>query len=589
MFHAYILLIILAASITLLIWGRWRYDIVAATALMLALFTGAVPYSQAFSGFANPAVITVACVMVISFAISQTGYIHQFSQRLLKKNMSTPMQIAILTAVAMTLSAFINNVGALALIMPLAIQNCIKRNLAPSLVLMPIAVGAGLGGLITEFGTPPNILISGFRQELSGHPFGIFDFTPVGLIVAAVGLLFIILIGWRLLPKNKRNAEASGLFQIEDYITEIKVPAQSPAVDCSIQQLRKMTDQRIEVIGMIRKKRKKWSIKSSELIQANDILLISGSHDDIQQLFGVAKLDLVSNSQVSSELLQSKSMDLAEAVVIQSSRAEGRSANSLRLLSRFRVNLIALAREGKAFKSRLHNVVFKAGDVVLLQGETEDLNNAIQWLSLLPLHARNIQVGIPRLAFLPILLFVLAIIATWLHLLPLQIAFATVILLLVISNWLPLRKAYESIDWSIIVLLACFIPIGIALQTTGGTEWLSHHLLNLLGGAPSWVVIGCLLLVTMTLSDFMNNAATAIVMAPLAASLAHNLYAPVDPFLMAVAVGSSCSFLTPIGHQNNTLIIGPGGYRFMDYVRFGLPLELVILVISVPAIMWIWH
>ena len=587
-FAPYTILIVLFITMVLFIWGRWRYDVVALIALMISVAVGAVPFSKVYSGLSNFAVITVACVMVLSQAITRSGILNQLVRKITFLSKHPVLYLGSLCLITAILSAFMNNVGALALMMPVAIKTAIDQKRSPSLVLMPIALASALGGLTTVIGTPPNLLISSYRQELTGHPFAMFDYSHVGVLVALVGILFIVLVGWRLIPGRKAPKRAEDIFQVQDYITEIKVPETSSVIDKTVREFEKLLKGDYVLIGLIRNKRKRLVLQPSQRLRENDILIVESSPDVLQQLLHLGKLELVGDKKISSETLQSDDVTTIEAVVPQASRIEGRSSESIRLRSRFRINLLAIAREGKPFKQRLHQVKLKAGDVVLLQGPTDGLQENTASLGFLPLVQRGLHVGGKRRALLPLFIFIFAIIMAATRLLPIEVAFGGAVLLMILLNVLPVRSLYESIDWPVIILLAAMIPIGDALQTTGGTALISHYFTTISGQASPIIILALLFIVTMTLSDFMNNAATTVVMAPIAASIAQALKLNVDPFLMTVAIAASCSFLTPVGHQNNTLVIGPGGYKFFDYIRMGLPLEIIVIAIALPLILWAW-
>lgn len=585
----YVIIIILVLTMALFIWGRWRYDIVALIALFIATAAGAVPLSQIYTGLPNPAVITVACVMVISQTLTRSGVLNKFINKLDVLTENQTLHIASLSFIAMILSFFMNNVGALALMMPIAIKTAIKHKRSPALLLMPIGFASGLGGLTTIIGTPPNLLISTYRYEITGHAFSMFDYFPVGILVALAGFLFIVLIGYRLLSsERKAPSNASDLFQIADYIFEVKVTSKSAILEKTNQQLRKEMDVDYALVGIIRSGQKRLSGISKIPFERGDILIIQATTETLQEFMRVTKTLLATDKPITDESLRSTDVNVIEAVVPQGSRVEGRSAHKMRLRSRFSINLMAISREGKPFKNRLNHVNLKSGDVLLLQGPSDSIQDNIVSMGFVPLIERDIQVKTSWKMYLPFLVFLVAIVVTALQWIPVQAAFGGAVLIMVVFNMIPARMLYESIDWPVIILLAAMIPIGSALQTTGGTaliaSWLSQSATHL---SATWVMV-ILMVITMTISDFMNNAATAIVMAPIAASLANTLGVSIDPFLMGVAVASSCSFLTPVGHQNNTLVMGPGGYRFTDYLRLGLPTEIIVLAVSVPSILWIW-
>lgn len=584
-----VLFLILGGTLGLFIWGYWRYDIVAAIALLACLVVGAIPYSDAFKGFSNPAVITVACVMIITEAINRSGVMDFVVKRLTPITQNAVLHIAALTFLAAIMSAFMNNVGALALLMPVAIRTASKSKRSPSLVLMPLALGSALGGLCTSIGTPPNLLISNFRQQITGHPFSMFDFSPVGSVLALVGVVFIVIIGWRLIPLRRKSADQTeDMFHIQDYITEIRVTEASNLVDKTIRELENLVEGDIAILGLIRNKRKKLVFQYNEFLHAGDIVIVEASHVDLEKLLQAGKLELVGGREISKEVLKSDEVAVVEAVVPPGSQIEGRSSFSMRLRTRFHINLLAISRRGTAFKQRLSKVVLQAGDIILLQGPAETLRENIVSLGLLPLVERGVEVGIKKRALVPFLIFFVAILMAAFGIAPVQITFGGAVVFLVITNAMPVRKLYSSIDWPVIVLLGAMIPVGGALQATGSTDLIAKFVLAHAGHYSPIVILGILMVITMTLSDIMNNAATAVVMAPIGISIAQGLNVNSDPFLMGVAVAASCSFLTPIGHQNNVLVMGPGGYKFMDYFRVGIFLEIIILVIGLPMIAYVW-
>ncbi len=590
MLTEYSIFAILLVTLGLFVWGHWRYDVVAAIALMAAVFVGAVPFRQAFTGFSNPAVITVAAVMIMTQAITRSGLVDYAVNRLAPVTNGRPLlHIASLTVIAAVLSAFMNNVGALALVMPIAMQTAAKSGRSPSLVLMPIAFGSILGGMTTMIGTPPNILISTYRREVLGQPFAMFDFTPVGLGLTIIGIIFIVLIGWRLIPKARLGHRAlEDVFQIEDYITEVLVPEESPLIHKTLRDLEELTPGEFQVLGLIRGKRKFLNIAPTEVLRKGDIVIIEAASSELEQLVNAAKLELVGSKGVTTDQLQSKNVDLIEVAVIPGSRIEGRTPQRIRLRSRYGINLLAISRQGEPFRQRLKNVKLQAGDVLLLQGNHDTLTETAAEIGFLPLAKRELRIGMKKNVLLPIGIFFIALCVTSFKLLPVSIAFAGAVLMMLITNVIPIRTVYDSVDWSILVLLGAMIPVGNALQTTGGTQLIANWIASVAGALPPSAILAIVMVVTMTLSDVMNNAATAVVMAPIAVSIAESLGYNVNPFLMAVAVGASCAFLTPIGHQNNTLVMGPGGYHFGDYWRMGLPLELLIIITGLPLIMWFW-
>lgn len=584
-----IIVAVLLSALALFIWGRWRYDVVALSAMLIVAIAGLIPPAEVFAGFGHPAVITVATVMIISQALTNSGAVDTLGKQLGAIQDRPVLLVAVLTGIVTLCSAFMNNVGALALFMPVALQLCHRAKRSPSELLMPLSFSSLLGGLITLIGTPPNIVIATYRERLIGEPFGMFDFTPVGLGVAIVGVTFISVMGWRLLPATRRSSTKEGtLFDIDAYITETRLPEKSKLVGKALRELEKLGKGDVAILALVRGKRRLLAPGPFELLKADDVLILEGHSDALKTLVDDTGLEMFGSQTVTAEDLSSERVGMFEAVVSPGSRIEGRSAASLQLHERFGVNLLAISRQGESIRQRISRVTFRVGDVLLLQGEAKTMGDTLALLGCLPLAQRNIKLGHRRRVLPATLIFSVAILLTASGLLPAHLAFTAAVLVLVLTNLLSLREAYASIDGPIIVLLGAMIPVGQALETTGATRLFATQLVAITSGLPHWGILAIMIITAMALSDVINNAATAVIMAPIAASVATALDHPVDPFLMAVAVGSSCTFLTPIGHQSNTLVMGPGGYAFGDYWRMGLPLGILVVLTTVPLILRFW-
>ena len=581
---------ILVALFVLFVWGRWRYDIVAFLALLAAVVAGVVPFADAFRGLGHPATVTVALVLVMSRALTNSGAVDLIARhvRLSAKRLS--LHIGALSSLGAGLSAVMNNVGALALLMPVVMQAAAKAKQSPAVVLMPLSFGTILGGLVTMIGTPPNIIIATFRDKTAGEPFSMFDFTPVGASVAIAGLVFIAVAGWRLIPPQRRKKlSAQELFDLEDYVSEARVPEGSDAAGKTVHEIEELTgDIDAAIVGVIRKGRRGFGVARREPVEVGDLLVIEAGPENIGKFMTQLKLEVVGVEGSRANLLRADDVTLMEAVVPPRSRIERRSANAVRLRSRYGVNLIAVSRQGAPIRERLRTLLLEAGDVLLLQGDADRLPEVIAAIGCLPLAERRLQLGKGRQAWLCAGLFAAAIGAAAAGLAPFPITLSLAVVAVALLKIVPPREIYESVDWPVILLLAAMIPVGEALETTGATGLIASAIVDLGAGVSPIVMLALLMVVTMTLSDIMNNAATAVVAAPIAVAIAAQLGLDPDPFLMTVAVGASCAFLTPIGHQNNMLIMGPGGYHFGDYWRMGLPLEALIVCVSIPMIVWVW-
>ncbi|SFO74469.1 Di-and tricarboxylate transporter [Ectopseudomonas composti] len=592
--------VILVASMGLFIWGRWRHDVVAIAALLACVIAGLVPEREAFAGFGHPAVITVACVLVLSHGLQRTGAVNRLAQRLLPSGAGVLPSIAALTSLGALLSAFMNNVGALALLMPIALQIAARLELPPGRVLMPLAFGTILGGMTTLIGTPPNLIVSSFRAQHGGGPFEMFDFSPVGVAVALAGVLFISLLGWRLVPKREVGNAAS--FDTGHYLTEARVKEGGKAQGKTLREIEQLLDEAdAQVVAMVRNKLRLTAPNPRRVLQADDVLVIEADPEELGEVLG--KLDLLleaereakeaeqredKDGEAEKKASTSEDRAMLELLVKPDSSLIGRSASSTRLRSRYSINLLAISRQSHRSIKRLRSTLIQSGDVLLMQGSAEDIGEFASDYDCVPLAERAINIPDPRQANLALGIMILAIVAAAFGLLSTAIAFAGGVLSYMLLRLVPLRAVYESIDWPVIVLLGALIPVAGAMSTTGAADLLARVLMETLAQGNAVITLGLLLIVTMTLSDFMNNAATAAVMCPIALSAASQLGVSPDALLMAVAIGASCSFLTPIGHQNNTLILSPGGFRFGDYWRLGLPLEILVALVSIPLLLWVW-
>ncbi len=570
-----------------LIWGRWRYDLVAFVALLIALLTGVVPKELAFSGFGHPATVIIALVLIVSRGLSNSGAIELVARYVVDSSRKLSTHITIMSGLAASLSALMNNVAALALLMPVDMQAAKKAGRSPSLSLMPLSFASILGGMITLIGTPPNIVIAEFRGQALGEPYKMFDFAPVGLACAIVGVAYVALIGWRLLPSERKSTDAGKeLFDLADYIAEVRVPEGSSAIGKLVRDLDDAAARSdIEIVGLVRRGRRKPGLARSIEVKAGDVLVVEASPDSLEEALGNLDLEYVGKGEGQ---LDSDDLLLTEVVVQESSRLAGRSAMSLRLLYRYRVAVVGVSRRGQRFRDNVRKLVLQPGDVLLLLGADDRLSDTTGRLGLLPLADRGQRVIQRDKAWWAVGIFASAIVIASFGFVYLPIALGCATALYVLLNIVPIRDVYTSIEWPVIVLLGSMIPIGGALQSTGGTALIAGGIVDLSAGYSPVVVLTLLVVVTMTLSDVMNNTATAVIAAPIAVEIAERLNVNPDPFLMGVAVAASCAFLTPIGHKNNTLIMGPGGYRFGDYWRMGLPLEILIIVVSVPAIVFFW-
>ena len=640
----HLILLLLAATLILFIWARWRYDVVAGMALIAAVFLGLVPAGEAFDGFAHPAVITVACVLVLSRGLQNSGAVDLIARATIPQRSGRLVSMGLLLTLGAALSAFMNNVGAMALLMPVAVQLSGRLDLSPGQVLMPLAFGTILGGMTTLVGTPPNLIVSGYRDDAGLGHFSMFDFSPVGVAVAAAGVALIALLGWRLVPA-RRAGEAEG-FDTAAYFTEVRVPEGSKVADRTLRQLEEsLGDAEAQVVGLVRGEVRLHAPHGGRLVRAGDILVLEADVEGLAE--ALAKLGLKLEEEKSddtksedaedtnedtparrprlaalaqdepgliaragrkrtkrrtdkdgdsddnaddtrSEAPRDEDIVLREMVVLPGSSLSGRTATELALRTRRGINMLAVSREGQRPRARLRSLRLRVGDVLLLQGPPEALVGFASDFGCVPLAERSLRIPDRRMAALSVLILGAAVAIASLGILPTAVAFALGVVVSMVLRTVPPRSVYGAIDWPVIVLLGALIPIAQAMETTGTAALIAEELLGTVAQGQAVVALVLLMVVTMFLSDLMNNAATAAVMAPIALGIAATLGVNPDSFLMAVAIGASCAFLTPIGHQNNTLILGPGGFGFGDYWRLGLPMEILVVAVSVPLLLLVW-
>lgn len=621
----FMILAILLATMAMFLWGRWRHDMVAAGALLSCVLTGLIPANEAFAGFSHPAVITVACVLVLSRGLQTSGAVDVLTRTVLPAKAGVTLSLTALIALGAGLSSFMNNVGAMALLMPVAIQIAKRLNMPPGQVLMPLSFGTILGGMTTLIGTPPNLIVSGFRAETGTGGFAMFDFTPVGLAVAVSGVAFIALLGRRLVPE-RHPAGIEG-FESGAYITEARVPEGSKAVGKLLRELEPLLEETdAHIIGMVYNDVRITAPNPWRRIQTGNILVIEAEAEALARVLSALDLELeeavnssekfeteVKIEQGGNETVEkgndrgqelgkkgaqkvkdedkgsaSGEIVLMELAVLPASTLAGRSASSILLRTRYGLNLLALSRQGQQLMKRLRSVKIKSGDLLLMQGPPEVIMEFAADNNCVPLAERELRIPNKRKVWTAGIIMALAVGGAGFGLLPAAISFAMGVLASMALRTVSPRAVYGAIDWPVIVLLAALIPVAGVMETTGAADLIARFLLENAAQGQAVIGLAIVLIVTMFLSDLMNNAATAAVMCPIAISTATALGVSADSFLMAVAIGASCSFLTPIGHQNNTLILGPGGFRFGDYWKLGLMVEILVVAISIPLLLLAW-
>jgi di/tricarboxylate transporter len=581
---------LIAATIGLFIWGRLPYDLVAIAALVIGVLIGIVPAARAFEGFSSEIVIIVAAALVVSEAIARSGVVETLMRPLMPRLRSTGTQVPALAGAVLLLSMVTKNVGALAIFMPIALQIARRTGTSPSSLLMPMAFASLLGGLVTLIGTSPNIIIAQIRGDLTGHPFAMFDFTPVGLSVAVAGYAFLC-VGWRLLPGNRKAAAGiDAAFNIEAYTLEAQVVPSSASVGRTVAELEQLGDGDVMVAGIIRERFRRFEPTPGWRLEADDIVLLEGESVDLERLIARGKLQLTGDkaAPAAGGHADHGEVSVIEGVVTGGSPLVGHTPAQLDLASAHGVGLLAVSRSGKRILQRLASVRLRAGDVVVLKGAAEPMAEVLGALQVLPLAERSITLGKSKRSWIPASVLAAAMVLVGLHVVPVQIAFFGAAVVLLLLRFMTMHEAYEAVEWPVLILLGALIPLSEAVHRTGGSELIAGWLSTAVAHLPPVGALAVIMVVVMVVTPFLHNAPTVFVMGPIAASLAVKLGLNPDAFMMAVALGAGCDFVTPIGHQCNTLVMGPGGYRFGDYRRLGAPLSLLVILAGVPLIVLVW-
>lgn len=582
-----ILFALFGTVFALLLWGRFRYDLVAFSALMAGVVLGVIPAADAFMGFGHPATLVVALVLIVSAGLVRSGAFFLITRTLVDSSRALGSHIAIMGGIGGVLSAFMNNVAALALLMPVDIATARKAGRAPGLSLMPLSFCTILGGMITLIGTPPNIINATSREDALGEPFAMFDFAPVGLVAAVTGLLFVALVGWRMIPERDSGAGGDRAAELTPYLAELRLPEDSKIAGTRLSDLEAAAAaDDVVVLGVVRDGRRRFGTGRNLSLRAGDILVIEAAPEALDEFRVNQRLETPSQATQSDAVGDGAS--LIEVVIPEDAQIAGKTVEVIGLAWRQGTTLVGIARQGRRITQQLRKTIVQPGDILLLLTPSDRAEDVVDWLGGLTLADRGLNVTQDQKTWAAVALFAGGVVAASLGWVYLPVALGIVAIGYVLMKILPLKEIYDHVEWPVIVLLGSMIPLGAALEASGGTELIAQALVGWTQGWPAWAILTVLMVVTMTLSDILNNTATAIVAAPVAITMAEQLNVNPDPFLMAVAVAASAAFMTPIGHKNNTLILGPGGYRFGDYWRMGLPLEILVVAVSIPALLIAW-
>lgn len=594
---------VIGVTLFMLAFEFWRYDVIALIGMLLLVVIGTVSVEEAFAGFGEPAVITIAAVLVVSQGLQNTGVVDQVARRLSAVGSRLGPQLLALCALVIVSSGFMNNIAALAIFIPVAVRMARRSDRAPSLYLLPMAFSAHLGGLLTLIGEPTNLIVSGIRAEHVGEQFGMFAFAPIALATSVAGVAFIVVAGWHLIPRRQAGEGLEGTVSVADYLADVEVPAESELAGRCLADLPETTDAEVWVAAILRDQDRITNPTGSHRILAGDSLLVRGQTADLRQFVHEAGVELTESKPIDDdskepdthtgiwqalrERLHTDEVETIEAVVRPDSVLTGKTARDVDLRARYGVNLLGVSRCDADYCQIVGGTALQPGDVLLVQGRHAGMRNVLKDLGLLPLAERELQIE-PHHVVLGVGVFVAALLTASLNVLSVPVAMTGAAVAMVIGGVVSLREAYAHIEWPIVVLFGAMFSMGAAMEASGGDQLIADQILRASAFVSPVVVMVVIMVVTTLLSNVVNNAAAVVLMASIAVSVARGLDASIDLFLVAVAVGGAAAFLTPIGHEANVLVFEPGGYEFADYWRLGLPLTVLMLAISVPLMLWLW-
>lgn len=572
-----LVLTILCLAIFLFVTEWIPMDLVSLLVLLSLALTGLVDVAAAFSGFSNPAVITVAAMFVISAGLNSTGALGPIGERLIQiagRN-ERRMIIAIMVTSA-CFSAFVNNIGATAMLMPLVVNMARKGNISPSKLLIPLAFGSLLGGVCTLIGTPPNILMNELLHQYSGQNFSMFDFTPVGLFALLIGISYMVFIGRHLLPSRK-SGTLTEVYQVKEYITEVEILEGSPIAGSTIAQSRLESEFNLRVRAILRARIKIPFPRRNRKIFAGDILFLEGEPESILNLRKKKGIQVVPerDNPPQTETSQEE-LVVVEASLSPNSELVGKTLREARFSETHGLSVLAIWRQGRPVVKKVDLVTLKFGDVLLMQGPERRMIHLGKEHDFLLLGGVTPSPYRPQKAPLAIAILLATVVFAATGLLPIMLSATLGALMLVLSRCMSIKEAYESINWSVIVLIAGTLPLGLAMENSGAANFLADQIIALIGPFGPWLVLGAIFLLTSALTEIMSHSAAAVLIAPIAYNTAVELAVSPKPFFMAVAIAASSCFMTPISHQSNALVMGPGGYHFSDYLKVGTPLNLLI-------------
>ena len=586
--HIILVGVITVAAIALFFWGKFRIDVVAVCILVALFSLNLITPEQALSGLASKATVTIAAMYVISAGLMRTGIVDWAARKL--DGIAGQTQLRLMLIISLTaafLSAFIINTAIVAIFIPVAIVLSRSRKITPSKILIPLSFASQFGGVCTLVGTSTNLIVNSYAINNGLQPFGFFEFFPLGIAMVGAGMVYLAALGKWLLPERKGETEQVDRYRLVDYFAELEGNKDSPFIGKYWDEIEFTADEKINLANFYRES-KNVSRPRRTRIRENDILLVQGSIEQIVAMESKYNLSIQKNKSIKDSDLSLANMELVEVLIPPDSNLINRSFRDTDFFTRHHLNILAIQRRGQILKERLLDAKLTEYDTLLIQGQKDLITHIMNSPNVIVTNEMTDLYLNKRRAVIALIIILAVVLLTTFNVMEVMLAAIAGAAAMVVTQCLTIEEAYKSIDWKIIFLLIGVIPLGIALETSGITMWLADKVLIPLASHGPVVVLAALYLVTAVLTEAMSNNAAAAILAPVAFTTAVALDIDPRPLLVAITFAASTSFATPIGYKTNTMIFSPGGYRFTDFTKIGVPLNLVFWGIAVVLIPIIW-
>lgn len=590
-----VIFILLIALIVLFFWEPIPADFIALSVPVLLVLLKPwtkISIDDALAGFSNTATITVMAMFILSSAVQKYGFVQVLGNGIEKISKGKDkLQYFIVITIAGITAAILNNTPVVAIFIPLVIKLAHESGKSPSKMLLPLSYASMLGGTLTLIGSSTNLLASGISADLIHHPFSIFEFTSVGLVIFIVGIIYLLTIGQKLTPARiNPKDDLTESYEIEDYLSIFRVEKDSILIGHSIASSSQEYKEDFEIIDIIREKKEAEYDPSRRIIQANDMIVVRGKEDEILELTESYNVKTLGEERLKQRSIEEEDSEkeLIEVIIPIGSKSIGKSLNELNFIENYHAILFSIRRRENLTYDNINNLTLRAGDSLLLKGDRSSLKRLKEDQNYVVVRNTDTDQYDRKKMYSSLGILLTVIFLTIIDFLPIVISSLLGVVVMIASGLLKPHEAYESVDWSVIFLLAGLIPLGTALEKTGATDFLTQQLINFSEGLPTIVVLALFYLFTALFTNFLSNNATVILMLPIAVDLAIKMGSNPFAFVMAVTFAASTAFLTPIGYQTNLMVYGPGAYKFSDYFRVGAPLQIILAIITPILIKLVW-